>query len=193
MNANIKKKVGRPVKKEEEYAVRVSTTTTPELKKKMDTSGYSVSYILQYGAKILLGDNHQKELIEIENELSILKPKLAMLESRRDLILAEQRRKEEYIKQRENEIKYLHAVFSQLIKLQEKSGKLSYYENWIKEQYGIQFNMKLVNENFQDALTAIDLLPEYVVEKYSIRKVQKGQREEKMMVELMDREDEINE
>ena len=187
---NTKKKVGRPVKKEEEYAVRVSTTTTPELKKKMDTSGYSVSYILQYGAKLHLGDMHEKELMEIENELSILKPKLAMLESRKDLILAEKRRKEEFIKQRENEIKYLHAVFSYLIKAQEKRGKLEYYENWIREQFGIQFNISLVNGDFKGALEAADMLPEYVVEKYSIRKVQKGQREEKMMVELLEKDQE---
>ena len=106
---NSRKKVGRPINEDKDFSVRVSTTTTPELKKKINQSGYSVSYILQYGARVLLGDEREKELLEIERELATLKPKVSMLESRRDLILAEKKRIEALSLQKENEEIYIHA------------------------------------------------------------------------------------
>ncbi len=184
------KKIGRPAKLEKDYAVRISTTTTPELKKKMDHSGYPVSYILQYGARILLGDENEKELLDIEKELSVLKPKVAMLESRKDLILADKRRKEEYLKQRENEIKYMFSAFSHLVKLQEKAGRMTFKEQWIRQTYGIEFDIKTVNSDFSQVLYDLALPAPHVVEKYSVRKVQKGEREEKLLVEIIDRESE---
>ena len=185
---NYKKKVGRPVKSEKDYAVRISTTTTPGLKKKIDDSGFSMSYILQYGARILLGDDRERELMDIERELAVLKPKVAMLESRKDLIIADKRRMEEYVKQKENEVKYLHAAFSQIVKLQEKIGKISVKQDWIQKVYGIQFNIDQVNRDFNQTLVELCLPPSYLVEKYRIRKVQTGEREEKMMVEIIRKE-----
>ncbi|MEM3906914.1 MAG: hypothetical protein RE472_02970 [Thermoplasmatales archaeon] len=189
--SNSHKKVGRPVNADKDFSVRVSTTTTPELKKKINQSGYSVSYILQYGARVLLGDEREKELLEIERELATLKPKVAMLESRRDLILAEKKRIEALSLQKENEEIYIHAAFSQILRFQEKIEKITLKDHWIRQTYGISFDVDLVNSNFSEALSDLAFPPSYVIEKYRIKKVGKGEKEEKMMVELIESKKEV--
>ena len=183
-------RVGRPMKEGNESQVGAHISMSQEVKTWIKDSGKPVAYFLDIGVNAIRGNPDEKELMDLEKEISIREPELAMLKARRDLILAEKRRREEYARQKETETKYLHAVFSLLLKLSKKTGRITFYDNWIREQYGISFDVSLANRNFSEALEAIDLIPEYAVEKYSIRKVQKGQREEKMMVELMDREDE---
>lgn len=190
MNKNLsnqKRRVGRPPKDVKDYSVRVFTTANPDLKRRIMESGFSVSYILEYGAKVLLGDDREKELMEIERELSVLKPKVSLLESRRDLIVAEKRRIEALAKQRENEIKYLYAAFSQILKLTDPEvRKVTFKTEWMRQKYGIEFNISRVNEDFAAAISDLVYPAEYVVEKYQIRKVARGEREEKIMVEIID-------
>ena len=183
-----KERVGRPLKYGNETQIGAHISMSPELKTWIKDSGKPVAYFLEIGVNAIRGNPDEKELMDLEKEISIREPELAMMKARRDLILAEKRRREEYAREKETEIKYLHAVFSLLVKLSKKTGRITFYDNWIREQYGVALNVNLVNQNFPEALEAIDLIPEYAVEKYSIRKVQKGQREEKMMVELLDRE-----
>lgn len=142
--------------------------------------------MLQYGARILLGDEREKELLDIERELSVLKPKVSMLESRRDLLIAEKKRIEALMIQKENEDQYLVAAFSQVLDFQKNVKRISIKEHWIKKIYGIVFNVALVSENFQEALADLKLPASYLIEKYGIKKVGKGEREDKMRIELIE-------
>ena len=133
----------------------------------------------------------EKQLIAMTLEANKLYQKITAhshIDARKDLILADKRRKEEYLKQRENEIKYMFAAFSHLVKLQEKAGRITFKEQWIRQTYGIEFDIKMVNSDFSQVLYDLALPAPHVVEKYSVRKVQKGEREEKLLVEIIDRE-----
>ena len=87
------KKVGRPANPEKDYVVRISTTTSPELKKLAMESGLSARYFFEYGVRAILGSHSDKELLEIEKELAILESKVEFLKSRRAMILSEKKDK----------------------------------------------------------------------------------------------------
>lgn len=101
------------------------------------------------------------------------------------------KQKEELRRKKSNQEKYMLKAFREVISSQKRHGKVVVNMPWIEEAYGISFNLDKVNRDFQGAVEATDLIPEYGIEKYLIRKVQKGQREDKLMVEIIeaDKED----
>ena len=186
INLDIERKVGRPTKNKE-YVVRIQTTADPNRKRMVESSKYTFADVFEIGYNVLFGEEGERELLDIERKLAVLEPEVAMYKARKELLLANRRRKEEYNRQEEYKIKYLHAAFTQILKLQEKIGKITVREDWIRKIYGIQFDLDLVNQNFTQALEDIGLPPDYVVEKYNIKKLEKGDREDKMMVEIVNR------
>ena len=95
---------------------------------------------------------------------------------------------DEIRRKKEMQEKYMHTAFSEIIGQQKKHGKIVIKMSWIEEVYGILFDVALVNRNFEGTLNDLNLPPAYVVEKYHIEKMRKGSREEKMMVEIVRKE-----
>ena len=185
-----KKKVGRPRKERDEPIARLHFNAPYNIKKMVENSEYTHNYIYEFGAQALLGTKEDKELIEIEKKLAVLKPEVAYLESRKKVILLEKQRTQEIRKQRENELKYLQVVFSQIVRLSEKTGRITLKEEWIAKTYGIQFDVTLANKDFNETVNDLVFPASFLAEKYRIKKIQKGEREEKIMVELIDKKNE---
>ena len=184
----MKSKVGRPMKYGEETMARLEATTTQANKTRIKLSGRPVSYFLEFGINALLGDPEEKKLNDMKDRLAKIEPEYLLLKAQ--IIQIEDRKKqlEELRRKKAVQDKYMHSAFSEVIRNQEKHGKIVVNMSWIEEAYGISFDDSLVNRNYSQALEDLNLLPEYVVEKYHIEKVRKGQREDRMMVSIVDKE-----
>ncbi len=189
MNDN--KKMGRPLKYGNESRVDAHVSLSQDAKTKIKLSGKPLAYFLEFGVNALLGDAEEKELYEIREELALIEPRFHELKVRELRIEERKKQKEELRRKKSNQEKYMLKAFREVISSQKRHGKVVVNMPWIEEAYGISFNLDKVNRDFQGAVEATDLIPEYGIEKYLIRKVQKGQREDKLMVEIIeaDKED----
>ena len=80
-----KKKVGRPRKERDEPIARLHFNAPYNIKKMVENSEYTHNYIYEFGAQALLGTKEDKELIEIEKKLAVLKPEVAYLNQEKRL------------------------------------------------------------------------------------------------------------
>ena len=76
------------------------------------------------------------------------------------------------------------------MRLSEKTGRITLKEEWIAKTYGIQFDVTLANKDFNETVNDLVFPASFLAEKYRIKKIQKGEREEKIMVELIDKKNE---
>ena len=81
-----KRKVGRPNKNPADYPIKVTTTVSSEIKSMINSSFYSMREVLEYGARMLLGDSDHKRLVEIEQRLSVIEPEVLALREQKKAI-----------------------------------------------------------------------------------------------------------
>ena len=182
---NEKRKVGRPMKYGEESPVRIDTTTSQFNKTRIKLSGKSATYFLEFGLNALLGDPEDRKLDELRDKLSKIEPEY--LELKAQIIRIEERKKQldDIRRKKEVQDRYMHSAFSEIVRHQQKHGKILISMSWIEEAYGIMFDESLVNRHFEETVNDLNLPSDYVVEKYHIEKVRKGNREDKIMVDIV--------
>ena len=184
----MKNKVGRPIKYGNESRVDAHVSINQDDKTRIKLSGKPVSYFLEFGINALLGDPDERKLNEINEELASIEPRYLELKAKKIRIEERKKQLDELRRKKAVQDKYMHSAFSEVIRNQEKHGKIVVNMSWIEEAYGISFDDSLVNRNYSQTLEDLSLLPEYVVEKYCIEKIRKGQREDRMMVSIVDKE-----
>ena len=145
--------------------------------------GRPLNHSIKEMALAAFGQDGKFEKQQLDMEIQEIEAKLAGLVARRSVVERKEKEKEELRRAMNRTSKYLVSAFKLLVSEIVKNGGTSIQlkEEFIRSKYGITFNRKKVNEDFEELWENLrEMSDTDLIERYELVKDKKGELEEQI-------------